>query len=102
LEKEMRVLEINGAVALNLEPGDVGSLWKRLAAFMAARIAATRIRRSKQACERELARLPDHLLTDIGVRRSELTSARPRWVPDAFVIYGPDAYSRVWGDHSWR
>jgi hypothetical protein len=98
----MRVLEINGAVALNMEPGELGSVWRRLAAFMAARIEATRMRRIRQAGKREFVSLPDYLLTDVGLCRSEPAHVPHRWLPDAFTIYGPDAYSRVWGDHSWR
>jgi uncharacterized protein YjiS (DUF1127 family) len=98
----MRVLEINGAVALNMEPGDLSSLWRRLAAFMGKWIEARRRRRIRRAGEHELASLPDHLLTDIGVHPSQLAYVRTRWLPDTFTIYGPDAYSHAWGDHSGR
>jgi uncharacterized protein YjiS (DUF1127 family) len=95
----MRVLEINGAVALNMERGDLGSLWRRFVAFLSKRFEAARMSQMRQAGERELASLPDHLLTDIGVRRSDLAGVRARWFSDAFTIYGPDACSRIWGDH---
>jgi len=52
--------------------------------------------------ERAFAGLPAHLPKDIGVSRSDLAAAgRPR-LSDAFTIYGPEAYTRFWGDGSWR
>jgi uncharacterized protein YjiS (DUF1127 family) len=92
----MQVLEVNGAVAASFEPGDLNSVWKDILKFARARAEAAKLRRRMVAAEREIAQMPDHLLADIGIRRTDLGCARPRWLPDAFTVFGPDADTRFW------
>ena len=96
----MRVFEINGAIALRLEPGDLGALWRRITGFLASNIKAEWTRQKIRAYERELAKLPDYLLADIGVKRSDLVHAAPRWRPDTFRIFSPDPCAHFWTDNS--
>jgi uncharacterized protein YjiS (DUF1127 family) len=65
----MQVLEINGAVAVSFEPGALSSLGEGVVRFVRARASAAKSRRRMLALEREIARMPDHLLADIGMRR---------------------------------
>ena len=52
--------------------------------------------------EQEPADMPDWLLNDIGLRRSDLPRRR-RWFTDLFVVYGPASSGRDWGwGPTWR
>jgi uncharacterized protein YjiS (DUF1127 family) len=94
----MQVLEVNGAVAASFEPHDLSSFWNGIVKFVSARAEAATLRRRILAGEREIAQMPDHLLADIGIRRTDLSCARRRWLPDAFTVFGPDTDARFWMD----
>jgi hypothetical protein len=75
----MQVQEINGAVALKMEPSDLGSLWRRITRFTASFVEAQLTRQKRRVYESALAELPDYLLADIGVRQSDLSSGFGGW-----------------------
>ena len=97
MENEMQVQEINGAVALKMEPSDLGSLWRRITRFIASLVEAELKRQKRRLYESALAELPDYLLADVGLRRSDLVYARRRELPDDFTIFLPRTLPRALG-----
>ena len=65
----MHLQEINGAVVLKMEPGDFRFLWRRITGLLF--VEAERKGQKRWVYGSALAELPDYLLVDMGVRRSD-------------------------------
>jgi uncharacterized protein YjiS (DUF1127 family) len=96
---EMRVPLVSaGAVGLVADPPGSIAWWPQAIRLLARGVRRMRARQVRRIGLAKLAGLPDHLLRDMGISRSELRYERRPSLPDAFTVYGSDSYTRVWGD----
>src|SRR4051794_29452318 len=93
----MRFLLVIGTVALIADLHVTGSRWTWSWHSFASGLATLRATRVRRRAQRDLARLPDYLLSDIGVTRSDLRPVRS-WFPDTLFNGNPDIWARGWID----